>query len=138
MASHLSLKTRQSHPPLMPRTVPLDEMAEFWNKLSEPERAAFLDLAFAEGRSLAKWLDRIGTDGTVGDARERLQTFQESIAASHSLEGWYLGAFVYGQLGLATRYLEKFDDDTPMEDIPEEFEADIRGWCLELAEMLAN
>lgn len=122
----------------MPETVPLEKMAEFWNKLSEPERAAFLDLAFAEGRSLAMWLDRMGTDGTVRDVRERLQTFQERIASAHSLEGWYLGAFVYGQLGLVTRYLEKFDDDAPMEEIPEEFEADIRGWCLDLGEILED
>lgn len=109
---------------------------EWWDSLPEPDYAGFWDVLLSHFGSLEIWLKVMGRKGTVEDFCDRISTLREGIKSNGSLEQGYLGAYMYGQLGLVSAYLEKFDGDSPIEEIPQELEADKSQWARELREVM--
>lgn len=112
----------------MPETDEITAYVEWHRSLPEPDAAAYLDLIVTEGHSLAYWLDWISSDQTVEEFSNRLRTFQKFFEKRGPLRREFRSAYIHGQLGLVMKYLEKFDDETPAEEVPKQLMEDVYRW----------
>lgn len=110
----------------MPETDEVTAYIEWHRSLSESDVAAFRNLRVTGGLSMVYWLDWMDTDGTVRELRGQILGLQRFFEKRGPLRREYLSALVHGELGLVMKYLEKFDDETPAEEVSKQLVEDVR------------